>query len=132
MIITPWSSPSWDAYYSAKMLNVIDYYNVYADAKGNEFLCTTVCDVGISSMCNWDDLIYLGVMVKYVRRVDKSIWYPHIPNPNLRIAPIKPQTSGSIVAASVAINDYVCPNCSNDRCSKTEKFCWRCEFKFQR
>jgi hypothetical protein len=130
MITVPGWNPPWDAYYSAKMLAVIEHYCVYADAKDNEFLCTAVCAVGTSHGCKWDDFVYLGVMVKHVRRVDKSIWYPHIPDANLRIAPIKPQTNGSIVAASVVINDYVCPNCSNDRCSKTEKSCWRCEFKF--
>lgn len=25
-----------------------------------------------------------------------------------------------------AINDHVCPLCKNNRCSKTEKECWRC------
>jgi hypothetical protein len=24
------------------------------------------------------------------------------------------------------INDHVCPTCRNDRCSKTEKSCWKC------
>jgi hypothetical protein len=23
-------------------------------------------------------------------------------------------------------NDYVCPTCQNDKCSKSEKICWRC------
>ncbi len=30
------------------------------------------------------------------------------------------------VNLSVAVNDYVCPTCKNDRCSKREKICWRC------
>lgn len=29
--------------------------------------------------------------------------------------------------ANVAvINDHVCPACKNDKCSKTEKSCWKC------
>jgi hypothetical protein len=24
------------------------------------------------------------------------------------------------------INDHVCPTCKNDRCSKSEKSCWKC------
>ncbi len=30
-----------------------------------------------------------------------------------------------------AINDYTCPGCNNDRCSKTEKSCWRCGLNFR-
>jgi len=30
------------------------------------------------------------------------------------------------VTASGAINDYICGTCKNDRCSKSEKKCWRC------
>jgi hypothetical protein len=26
----------------------------------------------------------------------------------------------------VAINDYICPCCGNDRCSKSELICWKC------
>jgi len=25
-----------------------------------------------------------------------------------------------------AINDHVCPGCKNDRCSKSERICWKC------
>jgi len=32
----------------------------------------------------------------------------------------------TITASGVAINDHVCPVCGNNRCSKTEKICWRC------
>ncbi len=28
--------------------------------------------------------------------------------------------------AKPAINDHVCPGCKNDRCSKTERICWKC------
>ena len=28
--------------------------------------------------------------------------------------------------STVAVNDYVCPTCKNDRCSKSEKTCWKC------
>ncbi len=30
------------------------------------------------------------------------------------------------VVTTEAINDHVCPSCNNDRCSKTEKSCWKC------
>lgn len=30
----------------------------------------------------------------------------------------------------LAINDYTCPVCHNDRCSKSEKICWKCGNKF--
>lgn len=30
------------------------------------------------------------------------------------------------VATVVAINDHVCPTCKNDRCSRSEKNCWKC------
>lgn len=26
----------------------------------------------------------------------------------------------------VAINNHVCPTCKNDRCSKSERSCWKC------
>jgi hypothetical protein len=32
----------------------------------------------------------------------------------------------SIVSSSMPTNDYTCPSCKNDRCSKTEKSCWKC------
>ena len=28
--------------------------------------------------------------------------------------------------AGAAINDHVCPTCQNDKCSKSEKVCWKC------
>lgn len=31
-----------------------------------------------------------------------------------------------IQANSMPVNDHICPTCKNDRCSKTEKSCWRC------
>jgi hypothetical protein len=27
---------------------------------------------------------------------------------------------------SKAVNDYTCPTCKNDKCSRNEKTCWRC------
>lgn len=32
----------------------------------------------------------------------------------------------SVNANSVAVNDHTCPSCRNDKCSKTEKSCWKC------
>jgi hypothetical protein len=29
-------------------------------------------------------------------------------------------------SSSAVINDHICPTCSNNRCSKSEKTCWRC------
>src|SRR5271165_2392511 len=29
-------------------------------------------------------------------------------------------------SCKAAKNDHVCPSCKNDRCSKTEKSCWKC------
>ena len=26
----------------------------------------------------------------------------------------------------VAVNDYTCPHCKNDRCSRSERTCWKC------
>jgi hypothetical protein len=31
-----------------------------------------------------------------------------------------------VISSSVSINDHTCPTCKNDRCSKTEKSCWKC------
>jgi len=37
------------------------------------------------------------------------------------------QTESAIAKqAGIAINDYVCPTCDNNRCSKSEITCWRC------
>ena len=30
------------------------------------------------------------------------------------------------VVELIPINDYVCPHCNNNRCSKSERTCWRC------
>ena len=30
------------------------------------------------------------------------------------------------IGSIIAINDHICKTCSNERCSKTEKSCWRC------
>jgi len=27
---------------------------------------------------------------------------------------------------SVAINNHICPHCQNNRCSKSERSCWKC------
>lgn len=27
---------------------------------------------------------------------------------------------------TVAVNNHICPSCKNDRCSKSEKSCWKC------
>lgn len=32
----------------------------------------------------------------------------------------------SIEEYEPAVNDYVCPTCANDRCSKSEIKCWKC------
>ncbi len=29
-----------------------------------------------------------------------------------------------------AINDYTCPGCKNDKCSRSEKSCWKCGYRF--
>ena len=31
-----------------------------------------------------------------------------------------------VIDSAIAINDCTCPTCKNDRCSSTEKTCWRC------
>lgn len=28
--------------------------------------------------------------------------------------------------STVAVNDYICPTCRNNRCSRSEKTCWKC------
>lgn len=33
---------------------------------------------------------------------------------------------GVAVNPTVAVNDHTCPSCKNDRCSKSEKTCWKC------
>jgi hypothetical protein len=38
----------------------------------------------------------------------------------------KTKQSAKIDAASQAVNDHVCPTCKNNRCSKSEKTCWKC------
>ncbi len=40
-------------------------------------------------------------------------------------APIQRQAP-SMVASNAAINDHTCTSCGNNRCSKTEKSCWKC------
>ncbi len=36
------------------------------------------------------------------------------------------QQAPSMVASNAAINDHTCTSCGNNRCSKTEKSCWKC------
>lgn len=36
------------------------------------------------------------------------------------------QTNIINMTANQIINDYICPTCKNNRCSKSEKLCWRC------
>lgn len=35
-------------------------------------------------------------------------------------------TSSDVGAPTIAINNHTCPSCKNDRCSKSEKTCWKC------
>lgn len=39
---------------------------------------------------------------------------------------VKITTQASVSATGQAINDHVCPTCTNNRCSKSEKSCWKC------
>jgi hypothetical protein len=32
----------------------------------------------------------------------------------------------TIASSKVLVNDHTCPTCKNDRCSKSEKSCWKC------
>jgi hypothetical protein len=34
--------------------------------------------------------------------------------------------NGVAVDPTIAVNDHTCPTCGNNRCSKSEKTCWRC------
>ena len=44
-----------------------------------------------------------------------------------RFAPIDANiTQPTTATSSAAINDHICKTCGNDRCSKTEKICWKC------
>jgi hypothetical protein len=45
-----------------------------------------------------------------------DLWHPLVEVP---MAPIRSATAAPI-------NDHVCPACWNDKCSKTEKSCWKC------
>jgi hypothetical protein len=38
----------------------------------------------------------------------------------------KPETFVLPNAVLAAVNDHICPSCRNDRCSKSEKSCWKC------
>ncbi len=31
---------------------------------------------------------------------------------------------------TAAVNDYTCPNCNNNKCSRSEKSCWKCGYSF--
>jgi hypothetical protein len=129
------SDKTWDAYFSQKMLVTCGSYNIYADAEGNNFACLNVMDVGKEHTMKWDDVVYLGQVVKHVRRVIGT----SIPD-GVRISPLpqlgaiykSPWSLQETKAAKPekAINDYVCPGCRNDKCSKTEKSCWKCGFQF--
>lgn len=41
-------------------------------------------------------------------------------------APVESCTLPVPMAYVAAVNDHVCPSCNNNRCSKSEKSCWRC------
>ncbi len=30
------------------------------------------------------------------------------------------------ITSNYLVNDFICPSCKNDRCSRSEKICWRC------
>lgn len=48
---------------------------------------------------------------------------------SLTIGAISKATIPSVVkeaASTLAVNDHTCKACGNDRCSKTEKSCWKC------
>lgn len=129
------AGPPWDAYYSPKMLKTIEHFNIYADAEGNEFLCTMVIAPGTDHKCGWDDMVYLGEVVTHVRYVRKSTFGNFSIPGNVRTAPLKGNQKAAVTKASTpakAINDYVCPACKNDKCSKTEKSCWKCGFQFNK
>ena len=123
----------WDAWFSQKMLNAIEYYNIYADAEGNQYLCTTVGKVGSGHGCSWDDMVYLGTMVKRVRHINNDMFRSFSIPANVRTAPLIAIVNSvpvSVVNSAKAVNDYTCPACHNNKCSKTEKSCWKCGFHF--
>lgn len=46
------------------------------------------------------------------------------------ISSSKDEVKAEIIIAKsnnlAVVNDYICPTCKNNRCSKSEKTCWKC------
>lgn len=123
------SNQVWDAYFSKKMINTCGYYNIYSDVNGNNFACCGVVKTGDAPGMLWDDLVYLGQVINHVRRVSGNIIILGVLTSPLKVT-AKLSTSTKAIKAGEAVNDYVCPACNNDKCSKTEKSCWKCGFRF--
>lgn len=128
-----------DAWFSADSVRAGCGWSIYSDVDGNQFAITEVVVPGTKPTSKWGDLVYLGQVVRWIEsRNDRTV-----PN-NLRTIPnnlLSPLTGGRdalkfAVKAKVpaqstkAINDYVCPACHNEKCSRTEKSCWKCGFRF--
>lgn len=122
----------WDAWFSQKQLDKCDHYNIYADAEGNEYLCTMVGTVDGGHGTGWDDMVHLGTVTKHVRRVEKGSTKYHPTTRQLAAMPIKYSKKAADIKPAKAINNYVCPACSNDKCNRTEKSCWKCGFLFNK
>jgi hypothetical protein len=60
-------------------------------------------------------------------------WYKHLTSnswvtigPDHTLGPHAIQHAIHVADEVQAVNDHTCPTCKNDRCSKTEKSCWKC------
>lgn len=58
-----------------------------------------------------------------------NVGYPAFFHEVVKVSPAK-RDAGAIKivtkTSSAPVNDYVCPSCRNDKCSKSEGKCWKC------
>lgn len=125
----------WDAYFSLKALATIDGYSIYRDCVGRLYAVTLVVRVGQKHSCLWDDMVYLGPVTQWVENVNGTIIRRGVLTAPLTTVMSSETLTDSykvnmVPQSTKAINDYVCPACHNNKCSKTEKSCWKCGFSF--
>lgn len=130
----------YDAYFSTEAIKHRGFgssLNVYKDDSGKEYVITLVIPHGNIPNSGWSDLTFLGVVTEWSRTLgnsveDKALLLASYDAVNMKYVPkFAANNSVNKPVVAKAINDYVCPACSNDKCSKTEKSCWKCGFKFQ-
>lgn len=62
----------------------------------------------------------------YIQFSDKDVPSLHQVQVRFDREMVKVPSKMDITVVSSTVNDHVCSHCKNERCSKSEKNCWRC------